>query len=112
MRTNDPTPAYWDLGAEPVLRERVELRDRDVPTNNQADGPMPDLQGVAAPARDEFQYSVQTSSAFRSTWLPTQAPISNIVASGDWRYDFATMDFIAGDSEGDLTAADLDWTTR
>ena len=85
--------------------------DRDVPTNNRADGLMPDLQGVAGTvARDEFQYAVQTSSAFRSTWLPTQAPISSIVAAGDWRYDFATMDFLAGDSDGDLTAADLDYT--
>jgi transglutaminase-like putative cysteine protease len=112
MRTDDPTPAYLRISVLNRFSENEWTSgDRDVPTNNRADGPMPDLQGVAGTvARDEFQYSVQTSSAFRSTWLPTMSPISNIVASGDWRYDFATMDFIAGDSDGDLTAADLDYT--
>jgi hypothetical protein len=112
IRTDDPTPAYLRISVLNRFSENEwSSGDRDVPTNNLADGPMPDLQGVAGTvARDEFRYAVQTTSEFRSTWLPTQAPISSIVAPGDWRYDFATMDFIAGDSDGELTTADMSYT--
>jgi transglutaminase-like putative cysteine protease len=51
--------------------------------------------------RTQHQYRVSMSDAFSSTWLPTMAPISRIVAAGDWRYDDSTMDFIAGDSDLD-----------
>jgi transglutaminase-like putative cysteine protease len=112
IRTDDPAPAYLRISVLNRFSENEwSSGDRDVPTNNLADGPMPDLQGVAGTvAREEFQYIVETEPEFESTWLPTQAPISNIVAPGDWRYDFATMDFIAGDRDGDLTAADLSYS--
>ena len=110
QRPHPGVPA--DLGAEPVLRERVELRGPG--RAHEQPGRRPDARPAGRGGhrgRDEFQYSVQTSSAFRSRGCPPRRSISNIVASGDWRYDFATMDFIAGDSEGDLTAADrLDYT--
>jgi transglutaminase-like putative cysteine protease len=112
IRTDDPAPAYLRISVLNRFSENEwSSGNRDVPTNNLADGPMPDLQGVSETvAREEFSYSVETTSEFRSRWLPTQAPISSIVAPGDWRYDFSTMDFIAGDNDGNLNAADLDYT--
>ena len=83
--------------------------DRDVPTNNLADGQMPGLVGVASTVkRTEYHYDVSVSSDFSSTWLPTQAPISQITADGDWRYDTSTMDFLAGDE--DLTTSGMSYS--
>jgi transglutaminase-like putative cysteine protease len=110
IRTDHPDPGY--------LRTAVLTRfsdnewssgDRDVPTDQVADGDLPSLQGVAGTvARTESTYDVTVNPAFKSIWLPTQAPIIRIEASGDWRYDNATMDFLAGDE--DLTTEGLRYT--
>ena len=80
LRTDDPAPAYLRISVLNRFSENEwSSGNRDVPTNNLADGPMPDLQGVSETvAREEFSYSVETTSEFRSRWLPTQAPISDI----------------------------------
>ena len=110
VTTDDPHPEYLRISVlNRFLDNEWTSGDRDVPTSNRADGDMPDLQGVATSVtRTEFDYRVSVTSDFRSSWLPTQAPISRIVADGDWRYDPATMDFIAGDR--DLTAAGLEYS--
>lgn len=107
VRTEDPDPSYLRIA---VLNRFTDNEwssgDRDVPTHQLASGPMPDLQGVASTVpRTETRYDVTVSPAFRSTWLPTQAPVSAVEAPGDWRYDVTTMDFLAGDD--DLTTAGL-----
>ena len=69
--------------------------------------------------RTEHRYQVEINDSFRSSWLPTQAPISAINADGDWRYDEATTDFFHWDEDLDtrgldysMTAVDLDITPR
>jgi len=99
VTTDDPHPDYLRISVLNRFSDNEwSSGDRDVPTNNLPDGPMPALVGVASTVRRiEYHYDVSVTSDFSSTWLPTQAPISQIVATGDWRYDDSTMDFIAGD---------------
>ena len=83
VRTTDPDPVVPpDLGAQPVLRERVELRRPATcrPTSSRS-GAVPALQGVAGPwpAPRPSTTSAVTPS-FESIWLPTQSPISRITA--------------------------------
>jgi transglutaminase-like putative cysteine protease len=68
--------------------------------------------------RTTYDYQVSIGSQFDSRWLPTQAPINEIHAAGDWRYDNRTMDFLAGPGQGSaagmdyrMTAVDLDLDT-
>jgi transglutaminase-like putative cysteine protease len=118
VTTDDPDPSYLRIS---VLNrfgdDEWTSGDRAIPGDQRADGAMPSLQGVAdTVARTEYDYQVSVGSAFRSTWLPTQAPISSIQAPDDWLYDVNTMDFIAaGDDEHTtagidyaMTAVDLD----
>lgn len=99
VTTDDPHPDYLRISVLNRFSDNEwSSGDRDVPTNNLADGRMPALVGVASTVqRTEYHYDVSVTSDFSSTWLPTQAPISQIVAAGDWRYDPSTMDFISGD---------------
>ncbi len=121
VTTDDPDPDY--------LRVTVLKRfsgsewspgNRDIPPENQPDGPMPSLQGVSAQVpREEYRYQVSIEDTFNSSWLPTQAPISAIRAPGEWRFDDATTDFFHWDEDLDtrgieysMTAVDLDITAR
>ena len=110
VTTDDPSPDYLRISALNMFNDNEWTSgDRDVPTNNLADGQMPGLVGVASTMkRTEYHYDVSVSSDFSSSWLPTQAPISQIAADGDWRYDTSTMDFLAGD--GDLTTSGISYS--
>ena len=57
--------------------------------------PGPALLGhlVAAEVpRKEYAYDVRMEPTFDSRWLPTQPPVSQLFADGNWRYDDTTMD--------------------
>ncbi len=110
VTTDDPHPAYLRISVLNRFSDNEwSSGDRDVPTTNLADGDMPALQGVASTLnRTEYDYTVDVNPTFSSTWLPTQAPATRVEASGDWRYDLSTMDFIAG--EPDLSTADLSYS--
>ena len=110
VRTDDPNPSYLRIGVlNRFLDDEWSSGDRDVPSSNRASGDLPALVGVNnTVTREEFDYEVSATSAFDSTWLPTQAHLSSIDAPGDWRYDEATMDFLASDD--DLDTQELDWT--
>jgi transglutaminase-like putative cysteine protease len=97
--TDDPHPGYLRIAVLTRFNDSEwSSGDRDVPTNNLPDGDMPPLVGVESGInRVEYDYDITVADEFKSTWLPTQAPISRIIADGDWRYDTSTMDFIAGD---------------
>ncbi len=99
VRTDDPDPEYLRISVLNRFQDNEwSSGDREVPTNQLANGVMPDLQGVAGTiARREYDYDVSVNASFRSLWLPTQAPISSIDAAGDWRYDVTTMDFLSGE---------------
>ncbi len=108
IETDDPDPDHLRIAVLTRFTENEwSSGDREVPTQNLPNGAMPALQGVATgvPSRS-YDYSVDIGDDFDSTWLPTQAPISDIRADGDWRYDPRTMDFIAGDEE---TAAGMSY---
>jgi transglutaminase-like putative cysteine protease len=110
IRTDDLDPAYLRIS---VLNRFTDNEwsagDRSVPDANLAQGEVPlsgDDPGLVS-YRD-VDYDVKVSDAFRSRWLPTQAPISEIDAPGDWRFDDSTMDFLSGDD--DLDTAGLDYS--
>lgn len=109
VTTDDPSPSYLRISVlNRFTDDEWTSGDRNIPTDQVPDGPMPPLEGVAdSVPREDHVYDVTVGSSFRSSWLPTQAPVSAIVADGDWRYDLATMDFIAGDE--DLDTAGLSY---
>jgi transglutaminase-like putative cysteine protease len=85
--------------------------DRDIPETQVAQGELPPLDGVAvAVPRQEFAYHVRISPDFESTWLPTTALVADIQASGDWRYDTSTMDFISADDSVTTAGKAYDFT--
>jgi len=112
VRTTDRDPSYLRIS----VLTRFSANEwtsgtRQVPTNQLARGAVPALQGVAQTvARTETEYDVAVTPSFRSIWLPTQAPISRITADGDWRYDRATMDFLAADDDLDTAGISYSMT--
>ena len=116
VSTDDPNPSYLRIAVLNRFGDNEwTAGNRTVPANNDAEGPLPGLLGVATwVKRTTHEYRVSIDQ-FDSRWLPTQAPISEIHADGDWRYDNRTMDFLAGPHQGTasgmnyrMTAVDLD----
>ena len=112
VTTDDPNPSYMRIGVlNRYQNDEWSSGDRDVPSSNRASGQLPELVGVAnTVTREEFEYDVVATSDFRSTWLPTQPQISRIEADGDWRFDQATMDFLASDDDLDTSGLRYDFT--
>ncbi len=112
VETDDPSPDHLRIAALTRFSQNEwSSGDREVPTDNLPDGDMPTLDGVLPSVpRRTYDYRVDITESFDSTWLPTQAPISSITASGDWRFDPRTMDFIAGPDEGSVAGLDYAMT--
>ncbi len=110
VRTDDPDPGYLRISVLNRFSENEwSSGDRDVPTDQVANGELPPLVGVADTVpRTQNEYEISINNDFESIWLPTQSPISQIVAPGDWRYDLATMDFLSGDDG--LTTEDITYS--
>lgn len=108
--TDDPRPGYLRISVLTNFTDNEwTAGDREVPVGQVADGAMPALQGLSPRVpRTTFDYEVTATADFDSTWLPTQAPVSRVVAGGDWRYDRETMDFIA--ASGDLSTSQSQWS--
>lgn len=109
VTTDDPRPEYLRIA---VLNRFTGLEwtsgDRDVNSSNRADGALPAPQGVGPDVPQQtYEYDVEVTDDFESTWLPTQFPAASVVADGDWRFDTDSMDFIASDSQ---TTRGLDYT--
>jgi transglutaminase-like putative cysteine protease len=69
---------------------------RDIPVKQRADGTVTRPPGLDRTiATKTFQATLTASESFRSRWLPTPYPVSAVHASGDWRYDRSTLDFIS-----------------
>lgn len=107
--TDDPDPSYLRISVLNRFSDNEwSSGDRDVPSDQTPNGAMPPLVGVLnSIPRVSYGYDVTATDDFDSTWLPTQAPVSDIEAPGNWRFDLDTMDFIAS---GDANAAGLEWT--
>jgi transglutaminase-like putative cysteine protease len=117
VTTDDPHPSYLRIAVLNRFGENEwSAGNRTVPVTNDADGLLPGLLGVATwVKRSTYDYRVTIGPRFDSRWLPTQAPITEIHADGDWRFDTRTMDFLAGPQQGSaagmdyrMTAVDLD----
>ncbi|HET6938797.1 MAG TPA: DUF3488 domain-containing protein, partial [Nocardioides sp.] len=109
VHTNDPDPSYLRIAVLNRFSENEwSSGDREVPSSQAADGSMPGLIGVSAQLqRNRYEYSLEASRDFRSTWLPTTSMVDRVEAPGDWRYDISTMDFLAS-SDG-LDTSQLHW---
>jgi transglutaminase-like putative cysteine protease len=109
ITTDDPAPAYLRVTSLNRFSDNEwSPGDRDIPSDHRPDGAMPPMEGVSSQVgRVEYDYQVSINDNFESAWLPTQFPISAIVARGDWRYDERTMDFFRWDE--DLDTRNLDY---
>jgi len=112
VRTDDPDPRYLRIAVLNRFSDNEWSNgNRDVPTANRPDGPLPLPPGLDPniPVK-RYDYDVQANDDFVSKWLPVQPLVAAVVAPGDWRYDESTMDFIASDD--DLTTQGLEYTMR
>jgi transglutaminase-like putative cysteine protease len=112
VTTDDPRPSYLRIAVLNRFGDNEwTAGNRNVPANNDAEGSLPGLLGVATwVKRTSFDYQVSVGHDFDSRWLPTQAPINEIHAPGDWRYDTRTMDFLAGPDQGSAAGMDYSMT--
>ena len=105
VTTADPDPSYLRLT---VLERRIgadlALGRRAIPIRQRADGSVSRPPGLIDPVRrSQMPWTISIDSNFRSRWLPTPYPVSQIHAPGDWRYDTHTLDFISA-ANGQTTA--------
>jgi transglutaminase-like putative cysteine protease len=110
ITTDDPHPSYLRIAALTEFNgQEWTTGSRQIISDQVADGIVPLEQGLSSSVPlTSYNYSVQATSDFDSTWLPTQFPVSDIQAEGDWHWDATTMDFIAG--PGKPTTAGATWT--
>ncbi len=101
ITTNDPNPEYLRVAVLSRFSDNEwSSGDRTASSDQRAAGELPDPAGLDPTVETRaFDYQVRISDDFISTWLPTQFPISQIQAEGDWRYDLTTMDFMAFDED-------------
>ena len=101
IQTNDPNPAYLRIS---VLNRFSDNEwspgDRQAPGDQRAIGELPPITGLSSTVpTKEYDYHVNIGQNFDSPWLPTQFPITEIDALGDWRYDSSTMDVMSFDED-------------
>lgn len=112
VATDDPAPSYLRVAVlNRFTGQEWSSGDRDVARDDAADGALPLPTGLdASVPRAEYDYQVRINDDFDSTWLPTQFPAAAVLADGDWRFDPATMDFLAADDELDTRGMDYSMT--
>ncbi|WP_370287536.1 transglutaminaseTgpA domain-containing protein [Nocardioides sp.] len=108
--TDDPDPSYLRISVlNRYTGEQWSSGDRDVASEDRADGPLPRAAGLdeAVPVQP-YDYRVTVSRRFDSTWLPTSYPAAAVDARGDWRFDPATLDVLA--AKDGLTTSGLTYS--
>lgn len=120
VTTDDPAPSYLRVSVlNRFTGQEWSSGDRDVARDDTASGALPAPLGLSdSVPRAEYDYEVRITDQFDSTWLPTQFPASAVRADGDWRFDPASMDFLAADDDLDtrgmaysMTALEPDYGT-
>ncbi|MEO5708281.1 MAG: DUF3488 and transglutaminase-like domain-containing protein [Nocardioidaceae bacterium] len=82
---------------------------RDIPVKQRADGAVTRPPGLDRTIETkDFKATITASENFRSRWLPAPYPVSSLQATGDWRYDRSTLDFIS--AANNQTTAGLTYT--
>jgi transglutaminase-like putative cysteine protease len=112
VHTDDPDPSYLRIAVlNRFSANEWSPGDREVPSSHTADGTMPGLVGVSAQlTRHQYDYGLEASRDFQSSWLPTTSMVTQVEAPGDWRYDVTTMDFLA--SNDGLDTSQLHWSLQ
>lgn len=84
--------------------ETWEPSGRDIPVDQRASGLIPRPPGLdSGIERRTVPWNIDITDDFTSRWLPAPYPVYSINASGDWRYDRRTLDFISA-AESQSTA--------
>ena len=66
---------------------------RNLPSDNDADGPFPDPPGLAAGAGGTTsRWKLSLDANFATDWLPTPYPLVSLHIGSGWRYDSRTLD--------------------
>lgn len=105
VRTAEPNPSYLRISVLNAFDGNAwQPSGRTIPSKQRAAGPVSAPPGLSSdvPSRS-YASRVQVSDSFRSRWLPTPYPVSSVEASGDWRYDRSTLDFVSA-ADGQTTA--------
>lgn len=110
VETDDPTPTYLRYGVLVNFNgEQWQPGGRDLSGAIEARGDIPAPFGVSDDLpRESYDYSVEVTDQFESTWLPVQVPLTRIQAGDNWRYDEVTQDLVSSDE--DDTTRGLDYT--
>jgi transglutaminase-like putative cysteine protease len=109
--TADPDPSYLRIAVLTRFSStQWSAGDRSIPKEHDALGAVPIAGLFGGATGAPYPYRISVSPDFASRWLPTPAPIDEIDADGDWRYDSSTDDFIAASK--DLTTAGMTYTAR
>lgn len=108
--TDDPNPDYLRIAALTRFTDNEwSPGSRSLPTDQRATGAVP-TEDLGRVRRKTYGYDVEVLPDFHSRWLPTAFPISRVSATGDWRYDTATLDFLAFDDGLDTSGLDYQMT--
>jgi transglutaminase-like putative cysteine protease len=96
VRTQDPDPSYLRIAVLTRFNStQWSAGNRSIPRDQDSHGSVP-IAGLSASAEGaRYSYDISIEPTFESRWLPTPAPIDDIEAGGDWRYDTSTDDFVA-----------------
>ncbi|MFZ2502200.1 MAG: DUF3488 and transglutaminase-like domain-containing protein, partial [Nocardioides sp.] len=112
VRTTDPDPSYLRIAVLARFRNSAwSAGDRNFPEEQVASGAVPLPAGMFPPTSPTiYDYEIQALPRMSSTWLPTPTVLTEIQAAGAWKFDVATLDFLAAD--GDLNTAGLTYTAQ
>jgi transglutaminase-like putative cysteine protease len=93
--------SYFRLAAlDEFDGEKWKFSDRDVDGKFDLRGGLSAPPGIARNVRTRSErYLVEVSSQFSSDWLPVPYAPSQVQVGGEWRYDPATLDIVAGTDE-------------
>jgi transglutaminase-like putative cysteine protease len=93
--------SYFRLAAlDEFDGEKWKFSDRDVDGKFDLRGGLSAPPGLARNVRTRSErYLVDVSSQFSSDWLPVPYAPSQVEVLGEWRYDPATLDIVAGTDE-------------
>ncbi len=101
VSTDNPDPRYLRIAVLNRFNDNEwSTGDREIPESQRAEGPLPLSEDVdPALPRQRYDTDLTAMTGFDSRWLPTPFPSERVFAQGDWRYDTATLDFLAADED-------------